>query len=120
MSDSIDIHLEENIIFLWCYKEFGINHLLFMNDLKLFAQDQDHLDSLVQTVYFFGEDTGMEFAVKKCGLLLAKKEKVVRVNGTAPLNGQMMREFMKEDANIQVLQKWIRANGHKRKLCKQI
>lgn len=85
-----------------------------MNDLKLFAQDQD------QTVYFFGEDTGMEFGVKKCGLLLAKKEKVVRLNGIAPLNGQMMGEFMKEDANIQVLQKWIRANGHKRKLIKII
>lgn len=91
-----------------------------MNDLKLFAQDQDHLDSLVQTVYFFGEDTGMEFGVKKCGLLLAKKEKVVRLNGIAPLNGQMMGEFMKEDAYIQVLQKWIRANGHKRKLIKII
>ena len=38
--------------------EFGekntrLNHLLFMDDLKLFAESQDQIDSLVNTVYAF-------------------------------------------------------------------
>ena len=37
-----------------------------MDDLKLFAKSGDQIDSLVQTVFTFSEDIGMEFGVKKC------------------------------------------------------
>ena len=36
-----------------------INHLLFMDDLKLYSQNEKGLDSLVQTVCVFSEDIGM-------------------------------------------------------------
>ena len=36
-----------------------INHLLFMDDLKLYSQSEKGLESLVQTVRVFSEDTGM-------------------------------------------------------------
>ena len=32
-----------------------INHLLFMDDLKLYSRSEKGLDSLVQTVHVFGE-----------------------------------------------------------------
>ena len=38
-----------------------INHLLFMDDLKLYSPREKGLDSLVQTVRVFSEDRGMEF-----------------------------------------------------------
>ena len=38
-----------------------------MDDLKLFANSNDQIDSLVNTVYKFSEDTGVEFGIKKCG-----------------------------------------------------
>ena len=39
--------------------EFKVNHLLFMDDLKLFGKNEDQIDSLVQTVQLFSEDIGM-------------------------------------------------------------
>ena len=58
-------------------KEFKVNHLLFMDDLKLFGKSEDQIDSLVQTVQLFSEDIGMEFVLKKCGVLLMKRGKKV-------------------------------------------
>ena len=58
----------------WGRKEFKLNHLLFMNDLKLFAKSDDQIDSLVQTVFPLSKDTGMELGLKKCGVNNKKKE----------------------------------------------
>ena len=49
-------------------KKTRINHLLFMDNLKMFAKSKDQNDSLVNTVYTFSEDIGMEFGIKKCGV----------------------------------------------------
>ena len=38
-----------------------INHLLFMDDLKMYSRSEKGLDSLVHTVCVFSEDIGMEF-----------------------------------------------------------
>ena len=43
-----------------------INHLLFMEDLKLHSQSEKGLDPLVQTVCAFTENIGMEFDIEKC------------------------------------------------------
>ena len=40
-----------------------INHLLFMDDLKLYSWSEKELDSLVHTVRVFSEDIGMEFGI---------------------------------------------------------
>ena len=37
----------------------SINHLLFMDDLKLYARSDDAIDSLVRTVWLFSQDIGM-------------------------------------------------------------
>ena len=44
-------------------KKTRLNHLLFMDDLKLFAKSNGQIDSMVNTVYTFSEDTGMEFGI---------------------------------------------------------
>ena len=44
-------------------KKTRLNHLLFTDDLKLFAKSQDQIDSLVNTVHMFSEGTGMEFGL---------------------------------------------------------
>ena len=44
------------------------NHLLFMDDLKLYSRSENGLDSLVQTVFVFSEDIGMEFGIEKCAM----------------------------------------------------
>ena len=50
-----------------------INHLLFMDDLKLYSQSEKGLDSLVHTVCVFSEDIGMEF-----GIVI--KEKMINIS----------------------------------------
>ena len=56
-----------------------INHLLFMDDLKLFAKNEDQIDSLGNTAIIFSEHIKMEFGLQKCGVLIVKKRKVVNV-----------------------------------------
>ena len=53
-----------------------INHLLFMDDLKLYSEKR--LDSLVQTVRVFSEDIGMKFGIEKCAMLVMEKGKIVK------------------------------------------
>ena len=53
-------------------KKTRVNYFLFTDDLKLFAKSNDQIDSLVNTLYTFSEDIGMEFGIKKCGVLVLK------------------------------------------------
>ena len=55
-----------------------INHLLFMDDLKLFAKNEDQINNLVNTVRIFSEDMRTEFGLPNCGVLIMKRGKVVK------------------------------------------
>ena len=80
-------------------KKTRINHLLFMDDLKLFAKSNDQIDSLVvNTVHTFSEDIGMESAIKKCGVLVLERGKVYQINSSG-LNlphGKLMKAINDE------------------------
>ena len=76
----------------WGRKEFTLNHLLFMDDLKLFGKSDEQIDSLVQTVFRFSEDIGMEFGLKKCGVVTLKKGKLVKFDGIYLPNHEIMKE----------------------------
>ena len=43
-----------------------------MDDLKLHAENEKGLESLVQTVRIFSDDIGMEFGMDKCATLVLK------------------------------------------------
>ena len=58
-----------------------INHLLFIDDLKLYSRSEKGLDSLIQTVRVFSEDIGMEFVIEKCIMLVMEKGKIVKSVG---------------------------------------
>ena len=63
-----------------------------MDDLKLFGKSEDQIDSLVQTVFIFSEDIGMEFGLKKCGVVILKKGKLVKFDGIHLPNQEIMKE----------------------------
>ena len=46
--------------------EKSMNHLFYMNDLKLFAKDDHELERLLQTVKKFSNAIGMNFGPEKC------------------------------------------------------
>ena len=52
-----------------------INHLLYMDDLKLYAKNEKELDSLMQTVRVFSKDIGMDFGIEKSSMLIMKRGK---------------------------------------------
>ena len=51
-----------------------VNHLLFMDDLKLYGQNEKQIDTLINTVRIFSQDIGMEFRISKFAVLVMKKE----------------------------------------------
>ena len=63
-----------------------------MDDLKHFGKSEYQIDSLEQTVFIFSEDIGMEFGLKKYGVVILKKEKLVKFDGIHLPNQEIMKE----------------------------
>ena len=63
-----------------------VNHLLFMDDLKLYASNEKSLEALIETVLVFSNGIGMEYGVEKCAVLTMKKLKMANSDGMALLN----------------------------------
>ena len=61
--------------------EEKINHLLFMDDLKLYAKNEKGLESLAQTVRIINDDIGLEFGIDKCATLVLKSGKITKFDG---------------------------------------
>ena len=76
-------------------KEYKLNHLLFMDDLKLSSISEEQMDAHVRIVHVFSTDIGMEFGMKKCGILTMKRAKVVRCDGIKLQNCEVMMEVRK-------------------------
>ena len=62
-------------------ERLSVNHLLFMDDLKLYGKNANQVDTLVNTVRIFSEDIGMKFGIKKCAVLTLKRGKVAESRG---------------------------------------
>ena len=52
-----------------------INHLLFIDDLKLYGKNEHEVDSLFQSVRIYSEDIAMEFGIQKCACVILKRGK---------------------------------------------
>ena len=52
-----------------------------MDELKLYAENEKELDSLVQTVKVFSKDIGMDFGIEKCSMLVIKRGKKTTSDG---------------------------------------
>ena len=62
------------------YKLFHkeLNHLIYMDDLKLFAKNDKDLEGLLTTVKQFSNDIGMEFGLDKCAKATFVKGKLIK------------------------------------------
>ena len=52
-----------------------INHLMYMDDVKLFAKNEKELETLIHAVRIYSRDIGMEFGIEKCAMLVMKSGK---------------------------------------------
>ena len=75
-----------------------INHLLFMDDLKLYSRSEKGLDSLVQTIRVFSEDIGMEFGIEKCAMLVMEKREIVKSVGIELPDGKVIMSLQEGES----------------------
>ena len=69
-----------------------VNHLLFMDDLKLFGKNKDELEKLCHLVFTFSKDIGMEFGMEKCAILVTKAGQKIESEGLELPDQTIMRE----------------------------
>ena len=70
-----------------------INHLMYMDDIKLFAKNEEELETLIHTVRIYSQDIGMESGIEKCALLGRKNGKRYLTDGTELPNQDKIRTF---------------------------
>ena len=73
--------------------EKKINHLPFMDDLKLYGKSECKIKGLVSTVEVFSQDIGMEFGIKKCGVIIMNRGKAKSIDGIELPSGEKIREI---------------------------
>ena len=56
------------------------NHLIYMDDIKLFAKNEKEVETLIHTIRIYSQDIGMEFGIEKCALLVMKVENDTELN----------------------------------------
>ena len=74
-------------------KNRKINHLLFMDDLKLYGKDEKEAEVLKNTTSVFTNDIKMEFGIAKCTYINLKKGKVVSKGGMELTDGEIIDEI---------------------------
>ena len=52
-----------------------INHLMYMDDIKLFEKNEKELETLIRGVRIYSQDIGVEFGIEKCAMLVMKSGK---------------------------------------------
>ena len=67
-----------------------------MDDLKLFSNSEEKIDTLMRTVYVFDTDIAWSLELQKCGILTMKRQKVVRWEGIKLPNSEVMKAVKNE------------------------
>ena len=82
----------EKLGYLFGEEKRSINHLLFMDDLKLYARDKEDLGKLLEVVRVFSRDIRMEFGLDKCAMVEVKAGREVECEGIDLPDGQRIKE----------------------------
>ena len=77
-----------------------INHLLFMDDLKLLSKSEKELHSYSQSVQVFSEDIGMEFSIERCAILVIKEEWIINTFTIELPDGKAIKSLGEDESYI--------------------
>ena len=72
-----------------------ISHLFFMDDLKIYASNDNQLKNLISIVKMFSDDISMQFGLDKCSKVTTIKGKVTTTGGIPldPLENEVIKEL---------------------------
>ena len=76
----------------------NINHLFFVDDLKLYASTIAKMIKLLETVTQFSNDVGMKFGVSKCAYQVIERGKRKAQNEDLEVNGLQIQEIQEGDS----------------------
>ena len=74
-----------------------INHLIYMDDIKLFAKNEEELETLIYTVGIYSQDIVMEFCIEKCLMLVMKSGKQHLMDAIELPNQEKIRALRKKE-----------------------
>ena len=75
-----------------------INHLMYMDDIKLFAKNEKDLETLIHTVRIYSQDIEMKSGIEKCAMLGMKSGKRHTTEGIELPNQDKIRTLGENDA----------------------
>ena len=74
-----------------------VNHLMYMDDIKLFAKNEKELEILMHTVRIYSRDIGMEFGIEKCTMLAMKSGKQQLTDGMEEPNQDKIKTLAENE-----------------------
>ena len=74
-------------------KQTKINHLFYVDDLKLYGTNDNQLAGLINTVKHISVDTKMEFGLDKCAKATFKRGKKVQAEGIQLNDNQVIQDL---------------------------
>ena len=97
-----------------------ISHLLFMDDLKLYASTDEDLNRLIQIVHKFSRDIHMEFGLDKCAKCSIRTGQKVESDGVQLSDGTEIADLQEDtpykylgiEENAQIEHKSMREKIH--------
>lgn len=68
----------------WLHFKSGTNisHLFCMDDIKLYAGNEQDINSLIHTTWLYSNDIQMSFGLDKCEWMVSKRDKMITTKGT--------------------------------------
>ena len=64
-----------------------------MDDIKLYGKCKSEIKGLVSTVEVLSQDTGMEFGIKKCGVIVINRGKTKSTDGIELQSSEKIRKI---------------------------
>ena len=64
---------------------------MYMDDIKVCEKNEKELETLMQTIRTYSQDTGMEFGIEKCAILIMISAKRETVEGIELQNSERIR-----------------------------
>ena len=74
-------------------KQTKINHLFYVDDLKLYGTSDNQFTGLINTVKNVSDDIKMEFGLDKCAKALFKRYKKVAAEGVSLNDNQVIQDL---------------------------
>ena len=78
--------------------DITVNHLLYMDDLKIYSKSDREMESLLNTVRIFSSDIHMEFGFGKCAQVTINKGKLTTSKNINLSLGKQLRQLEIDEA----------------------